>query len=76
MDIVYINILPINIVYNILLAGIAQSVQQLAMDWTVQGLNPSQGKIFHMSSSALEPTHPPVKQVLGQLPVGKTANAR
>jgi hypothetical protein len=29
-----------------------------------------------MSSSALEPTHPPVKQVLGQLPVGKTANAR
>jgi hypothetical protein len=61
MDIVYINILLINILYNILLAQIAQSVQQLATDWTVQGLNPSKGMIFHMSRPALEPTHPPVK---------------
>jgi hypothetical protein len=61
MGIVYINIPLINKLYNILLAGIVQSVQQLAMDWTVQGLNPCQGKIFHMSRPALEPTHPPVK---------------
>jgi len=75
MDIVYINILLINILYNILLAGIAQSVQQLAMDWEVQGLNPSQDKIFHMSRPALEPTHPRVKWVLGQFPAGKAANS-
>jgi hypothetical protein len=75
MDIVYINIPLINILYNILLAEISQSVQQLVMDWTVQGLNPSQDKIFHMSRPALEPNHPPLKWVQGQFLAGKTANA-
>ena len=74
MDIVYINIHLINILCNIMLAGIAQFVQQLAMDWAVQGLNPKQGKIFHMSRPALQATHPHIKWVLGQFSVGIAAN--
>ena len=47
-------------------AGIAQSVQLLAMDWKVRGSNPSGGRDFpHPSRPALRPTQPPIQWVPG-----------
>jgi hypothetical protein len=44
---------------------VAQLVQQLTTGWTVWGLNPGGGKIFHPSRPALGPTQPPVQWILG-----------
>ena len=45
---------------------VAQSVQQLATGWTVQGSNPGGGgDILHLSRPALGPTQPPVQTVPG-----------
>jgi hypothetical protein len=51
---------------TMLMGRVAQSVQRLAMGWTVRGSNPSGGRYFpHLSRRAVEPTQPPVQWVPG-----------
>ena len=33
-------------IYNLMSAGIAQSVKRLATGWTIRGSNPGEGEIF------------------------------
>ena len=51
----------------------AQSVQRLAMGWTVRGPNPVEGEIF--STRPDRPTQPPTKWVSDLFPDGKAAGA-
>ena len=46
-------------------AGIAQSVQWLAMSWKVRGSNPGGGEIFRTYPDLPLPTRPPVQWVPG-----------
>ena len=57
-----------------ILARISQSVQRLAMDWTVRGSNSGGRRDFpHLSRPALGPTQAPVQWVPHHLSEGKAA---
>jgi hypothetical protein len=55
--------------HNVRGAGIAQSVQRLATDWTIRGPNPGGGEIFRVFQTGFGPAQPPIHCVEG-LPRG------
>jgi hypothetical protein len=70
----------INVIAQVTGAGVAQSVQCLATDWTTgrSGFDPRQGQsifsLFSVSRPALRPTQPPVQLVSGSLSPGHDAD--
>ena len=55
--------------------GIAQPLQRFATARTVQESNPSGGRDLRPSTTALEPTQPPVQWIPGLFPGGKAVGA-
>jgi hypothetical protein len=51
--------------YSDIVGWVAQSVQRLAMGWTVQESNPGGGEIFRTCPDWLWPNQPPVQWVPG-----------
>jgi hypothetical protein len=60
---------------NLTWAGIAQSVEWRATDWTVRVLNSCRGKFSAPVQPGLRPTQPLIQWLTGLFPGGKVAGA-